>query len=243
VLHLVQIAADGIESDLGPILSSSGILDTGGTAINPATEDKQDDSIVHLANIAGGVDWNTSTGLGRDASTWSIQTVDYAHHEIHSGSSYAVHTAATLASAATLVVAFKTADSAAWPHMIVAARSSGESNLKLYEGGTWTTSSGSALTCHNRNRNSSNTSGILGDSTGTFTAGVMVKDPTGVNVGAATLFCEQHLGSGRIVGGEARGVSEWILKANTNYVFVFTSEANSNDCQIHLDWYEHTDKE
>jgi hypothetical protein len=203
-------------------------------------DDSKSQYVLYVLDSDGAVQ-STHRVSGRlDSATGAANSIDYAHHEIHSGSSYAVHTAATLASAATITVAFKTADSAAWPHMIVSARSSGESNLKLYEGGTWTTSSGSALTCHNRNRNSSNTSGILGDSTGTFTAGVMVKGPTGVNVGAATLFCEQHLGSGRNVGGEARGVSEWILKANTNYVFVFKSEANSNDCQIHLDWYEHT---
>ena len=56
--------------------------------------------------------WGSGAGetdeLRIDASTNSLQTVDYAHHEIHSGSHYYIQGYTELASSATLYVKFVT---------------------------------------------------------------------------------------------------------------------------------------
>jgi hypothetical protein len=45
------------------------------------------------------------------------------------------------------------------------------------------------------------------------------------------------------VGGDTRATEEYILKANTKYVFLLTNTAASaNTHTILIDWYEHTNK-
>jgi hypothetical protein len=162
-------------------------------------------------------------------STGAVKMLDYAHHEIHAGSHFTTHAEATLASDATLSISITTPNTTKWAHMVVRARSSGEANIDFLEASTY--SAGSALTAQNRNRNSANTT--------TLTA--IVKDATNDDTGSS--FYMEHFGSGQVVGGTSRGDQEWVLKQNTKYSFLLTSEANSNDCEIILDWYEQQDKD
>jgi hypothetical protein len=81
----------------------------------------------------------------------------------------------------------------------------------------------------NKNRNSSNTSGIA----------TVSYDGTAATGG--TLLLQEYLSDQRQSGGENRGQDEWILKQNTTYAVSLFGTANS-PATLELHWYEHTNK-
>lgn len=167
-----------------------------------------------------------------DASTLSLQTVDYAHHEIHSGSSYHIEiTTAALGDEINdhLQIYFTTPDTAKWLHIIAAAYGSGQYNYTVREAPTDGPYGGVAVTPLNRNRNSANTSAVVNPTSGGSVA-------TG-----GTLLINHDLGSGNARAGESRDNQEWILKQNTLYVFRLYDDTGIQ-AVLSLDWYEHTDK-
>jgi len=108
-------------------------------------------------------------GLGVDLSTRSLQTIDYAHHEIHAGSTYRVQhnddAIPATASSGELVIAFTVPDQAKEPHMTWEFIHEGNMTMTVYEGVTIATN-GTARSVKNSNRNSSNTSILQGWATG-----------------------------------------------------------------------------
>ncbi len=68
-----------------------------------------------------------------DASTNSIQIVDYEHHEIHSGSHYNLTGETELANSAVLDFCVTTEDNGRWPHLVFDFVSAGELEFVLYE--------------------------------------------------------------------------------------------------------------
>jgi hypothetical protein len=173
-----------------------------------------------------------------DGATTAFRTVTYAHHEIHSGSSFAVGHNGTINADATIEITFKTPDTTKWAHMVVSSRSSGEANICIYEEATVTAGSGTEKTIYNRNRNSATTSTLINNADPAV-AGLITVDPTVTDDG--TCIYEEHFGSGQTRGGAVRGTDEFVLKQNAQYVIRVTSEAAANDCDICLNWYEHTD--
>lgn len=167
-----------------------------------------------------------------DSATYALNTVDYAHHEIHGGSSFVASYIANVANAGTINVTITTPDTTKYAHMLWVIGTELESELRFYEGSTIT--GGTALAAFNRNRNSSGTSTC-----------VVMGTPTVGTVGS--LIFTDHLGGGSAAarfGGETRGVNEWVLKKNTTYtVQLVNATASDNYMSVALDWYEHTNKE
>jgi len=153
---------------------------------------------------------------------------------------YKIHVAnVTLANNETLNIAFKTPNTALRIRMriIVSTRIMGY--YDLIEGEAWTTNTGTQGVAYNKDRNSGNTSAILGDQTGTFTAGEVAINATGLDAGG-TIIDQRSLG-GSINGGnlyQPEDHDEWILKQNETYVIRYTSLANSNGATIILIWNE-----
>jgi hypothetical protein len=58
--------------------------------------------------------------------------------------------------------------------------------------------------------------------------------------GNGTILIEEFSGSARSSGGEGRSESEFMLAANTAYVFVVESDAAGLTLSLTLSWYEHT---
>ncbi len=56
----------------------------------------------YLKTIWGKISDTVGRGVRIDASTHSLQTLDYAHHEVHSGSHYYIQGHTVLASAGVL---------------------------------------------------------------------------------------------------------------------------------------------
>jgi hypothetical protein len=167
-----------------------------------------------------------------DSATYALNTVDYEHHEIHSGSSFAAHYIQDVAGSGTINVTITTPNTTRWAHMLWVVGTELEAELRFYEGSTIT--GGGTITPYNRNRNSSTTATC--SVRGTPTVGTV-----------GTLIFADHLGGGSAsarFGGENRGVNEWVLKQNTTYtVQLVNMTGNANYMAVALDWYEHTNKE
>ena len=197
--------------------------------------------------------WGSGAGetdeVRMDASTNSLQTLSYEHHEIHSGSHWAVSIQDdSVASGAGLSFAFKTPASAVLSHMIVEATSSGESVTVLLETASSTANGDgeAAVSAINRQRDSGGASTLLEDTTtGTFNTVGLNSYPEAVPIGdhpTGTTIDTLLTGSGGKSGGTSRGEEEFVLKRETVYGVKMISKAAGNNMLLKLDWYEHTDK-
>jgi len=212
----IEDESSGLTSNIHTLADSIGNLDgTNGQVVAAALFGRVSDTVL--------------APLQLDDSTNSIQTVSYAHHEIHGGSAYVVsmifNSVGSGSSADVLIV---TPDTTKYTHMVYSAVGTGEFEALMYED-TTTSADGTAITPTNRNRNSANTPGAVATHTPTIT-------------GVGTLLLSSRLGSGKNSGGESRDISEFILKRNTKYLFRITSRAAGNELTHILDWYEHTDR-
>ena len=169
-----------------------------------------------------------------DRATYALNTVDYAHHEIHAGSSFVAHHVQEVANGGTINVTIKTPNTTKWAHLLWLVGTELESELRFYEGSTVAAATGGTITPKNRNRNSASTSTC-----------VVMGTPTVGTVG--DLLFADHLGGGSAsarFGGENRGEQEWVLKQNTTYTVQLVNMTTSNNYMaVALDWYEHTNKE
>lgn len=180
-----------------------------------------------------------------DNSTASVQIIDYAHHEIHSGSHfYILYSVASLGAMTTpddmITLTFTTPDTTKWAHMEILATATAGSRLRLIEAPTGGAESATgSLPCINRNRNSSTTSTLTDGST----AGQVLYDAT-LATGGTTLADQYFEGPTTGIGKAAQETesrSELVLKQNTKYQVSLYGTA-TEAATIFLDWYEHTDK-
>lgn len=170
-----------------------------------------------------------------DASTNALESIDYAHHEIHSGShfEYTEYDAA-LDATNTIDVLITVPNTTKWPHMIFSVDGALQTLVQVFE--TCTHTAGAAKTPYNNNRNSATANTTLlnvsNDDAADGTA--ILQTMFGISTG---------VGNNSIVsGGGARGDNEMILKQNTKYLFRVTSFTDDNVVSLKLVWYEHTDK-
>jgi len=187
--------------------------------------------------IINGIAGDNVVDLGVDRSTNTLQTIDYSHHEIHSGSTFRVQANADPVSS--LVIAFKVGNQTKLPHIIWEVSHESSGYIQLLEGPTWTTNTGTDRAPKNSRRDSTNTSILEGDATGAFLADNIVIDPTGLAGG--TVISDKRWYGTRESETTARR-AELILKSNETYAFVWTSTDGAKGVQIRLEWYEHADK-
>jgi len=197
-----------------PLTRTIGLFDTGGHQLDIET-----DGSIHEHNLDNAV----------DGVTTALKIVDYAHHEVHSGSSFTTSYIADIANGANLDLLIVTPDSLAYAHLFYELDVQAEAQLMIYEAVTAT--AGDAVVAYNRRR------------VGTPDAATVVvtSTPTGITTGS-TIIRSRHMGSGKAIGGGDRGTHEFILKPATKYLFrVTNSTASDNYMSVILDWYEHTD--
>jgi hypothetical protein len=166
-----------------------------------------------------------ATDVATDAGT----IIDYAHHEIHGGSSFYVYAIdQDLDQDATMDITMITPDTDKWNHALFIAGGSAGYSLYAFEDSI-TGVPGGAFVPINRNRNSSKVSGTI----------VRIKD-TFTDLGNLAVAFE--VGGGKNAGSIFGARDEMILKRNTQYLFRFTSRVNANRCSLFVDWYEHEDR-
>ncbi len=181
-------------------------------------------------------------GLNKiDVTTGASQVITTPHHEIHEGHAFTCDGNDTaMGDGDTLILAFKTADTTRWVHLTLTGWSLAQSHIDVIENCSWTTNTGTKQPLYNHNRNSSLTSNILEDSTGTFGANNgMVLNPTGLSGG--TIIDHFDMGAGKKEQGQLpRGQAEFLLKQNETYAIRQTADAASSEGHIAIQWYEHT---
>ena len=189
--------------------------------------------------------------LRADLSTHTLQTIDYEHHEIHSGNSFVVHFSNTTANTDNhrTGIAFKTPVTAEM-HLVATLSASGAAEVFFLEAPTiGTAAAGTRKAIYNRNRVSATTSLCRDEEAGYVAGGVSTyieAQLVTANVSAGTeleYVVLQAGGGPKPLGGSSRGTQEWILKADTLYlIYIQNIGASANVHNISLDWYEHVPK-
>lgn len=171
-----------------------------------------------------------------DSATTAQMIVDYAHHEVHSGSHFFVKGYQDLAINNVLDFTFTTPDSAKWIHWLWDIQTESETNWLIYEGATVTNPLANAVTPLNSNRNSATASvaALRYELQATLAAA-----NGDTNVGGATLISSGISGAGKGGAGVARRDSEIILKQNTIYCMRAIATA-AGYINFDMQWYEHT---
>ena len=171
---------------------------------------------------------NTVHPLRLDKSTNTLQIIDRAHHEIHSGDSYSVDYKLDLPGREDADMLIVTPDSARWAHLLYEIEAEAEIDFGIYEG-TVASNNGTSIPTFNRDRNSANASTTL-----LYHSPAIAAGSEGLRIRS------RHEGSGKLIGGSDRSAHEIILKRNTKYLIRITNETtSSNYIAIRLDWYEH----
>lgn len=162
---------------------------------------------------------------GVDARVHCLQMIEVGHHEIHEGEFFTLTSVVDKDASETLEVRLLTPAAPAEIHIVGTLTGTGETLYEFFETTTKTHVGGNAITPLNRNRNSSNTSGIT----------ELCHTPGGSGDGNLIWTLQQGAGA---FSAQHRATSEFILKYATAYLFRATSKANGNTISIEFDWYE-----
>lgn len=188
--------------------------------------------------------------LKLDSMTGTLQSIDYAHHEIHGGTSFTIYYTRTTAATDghRSAIYFKTPPAGGkLCHVIASFSASTAANYFICEGASVDSNEGTnANAIYNRYRDSTTASGCYDNAASpavnkytTFTE----VEIAAANFTTGTVLRTEPLvaGSGpKPAGGAGRDSQEYILKANTAYIFMIkNTAASANNHYILVDWYEH----
>ncbi len=192
------------------------------------------------------VDPSDETRQGEFDNLFTIPVmIDVSHHEIHEGDSFTCNAIdLTLASAATMSLAFKTPSGTKRVHIFHRFVTLTGGHVEVTEGPTWTNQSGAKQAIYNRKREASmGSSGMLEDQAqAEFVASNnMILEPGSIS-GGTVIHTSYAFGRKNQFTGANRETDELILKPDTQYTYKFTSDAADNSANMVLDWYEHTDE-
>jgi hypothetical protein len=171
--------------------------------------------------------------------------ITVSHHEIHEGDSFTCNAIdLTLASAATMSLAFKTPSGTKRAHVIHRFITLTGGHVEIIEGPTWTNQTGTKQPIYNRKREASmGSSGMLEDQAqaGFVASDNMILEPGSIS-GGTVIHTSYAFGRKNQFTGASRETDEILLKPATQYVYKFTSDAADNSAHMILDWYEHQDE-
>lgn len=174
--------------------------------------------------------WDQYQRPGIDKNTHALEEIDLAHSKIHDGDHYFCSKYEDLADTEVLDMVVVTPNSEIWNHMLFFIQGQMATLSQLYEDSSHTAATG--MTAQNNNRNSGNAAGLaVSETTADGADGNLIYETKfGASTGAGA--------NAHKAGGEARGDSEIILKANSTYYLKNTSQADGNTVEILLEWYE-----
>jgi len=163
----------------------------------------------------------------------AYSSIDFAHHEVHEENSFNV--CATAAATASKSISFKTGTGKQL-HIILSYATESAAHVEVKEGVAITATSGTEDVIINRDRNSSKISTVLQNKSGAFVADNKVLiDATTVG---GTIIADHKTWSTKHYGVQRRGNGEWILKEDTEYEIILTSDDGSKGLHLELNWYE-----
>jgi hypothetical protein len=180
--------------------------------------------------------WGSGSGetddVRIDGATNSLNTVDYSHHEIHSGNHYFIAGFQEVGEDVSIDFGITTPDTDVTAHVTTLINGTSEIEIYIYEDSVFTV--GTPVIPVNNNRNSLNTSDMA-----------IVIGPTISDLG--TELSAQSSGKAgttpqKAVGGLNTRENEINLKRNTKYIFQTISRDSANILSFRADWYEHIAK-
>jgi len=174
--------------------------------------------------------------LRSDASTESLMTVSYEHHEIHSGTHFFHNDVHDLSINAVLDYQITTPAGTKFSHFLASFNTESETDYFLYEGVTINVA-GADAGCFNSNRNSGTACTLVVNEIENSSVANANSDTV---VSGADVLKNGIIGAGR-TGGESSRSNELILKADTIYCLRFVASA-AGYINTHFEWYEHTDR-
>jgi hypothetical protein len=173
-----------------------------------------------------------------DPTTHTLQTIEYEHHEIHSGSHYFVQGYLDIAGANDVLdFTWQMPNTTKWTHWTWELQTEKALAWTVYEGVTATNGLANTMTIFNSNRNSSKTSGT------TMKYEVQADLATAnadTSVGGATLLSSGKVGDNN-TAGEAERHHEMILKQNSLYC-LRAAATGAGYINFDIHWYEHTNR-
>jgi hypothetical protein len=193
-----------------------------------------------------------SRDVRADASTHSLQTISYGHHEIHSGSSFSVHLFdLTFAKNGEMGILFTVPNTTKWIHVIPLVEVADKSSFEILEAptldvGNYPTTFYEPI---NRNRNSTNDSVVSSVRAAPVVNQVSLildGDTTPVSADGTVIHGEVIGGAkNKTAGGGVRDIAEYILDQGVTYYFRVVGDNTGTGAlglSMELSWYEHTDK-
>lgn len=193
--------------------------------------------VVTAAGMYGRITSAAVRPIQLDDTTHVMTTIEYPHHEIHSGSHYSVKSYNDVANGNVVDIQITVANNTAWPHLEIFFDTETEYLFWFYENVVINTA-GTAYTPMNRNRNSANTANTT---VGVITNTSIANANADTAIAGATLVADGIVGSGRKIGGESTSRLEIILDQGAIYSLRMQANAAGWTNWL-LDWYEHTDK-
>jgi len=169
--------------------------------------------------------------LGDTIFKGSPVVIDVEHHEIHCGDSWYGTRIADIAGTATdsIVINIPPKIGNVGYHAVILCETEGEAEFHVYEGAS-TVADGTPIPIFNRNRNSAETTLVE-----------IFHTPT-TATGGVDIF-QKVWGSGKGVGGGARGLNERIQKDNTKYLITVTNRTAVNSwVSWEVNYYRHEDE-
>lgn len=188
-----------------------------------------------------------------DKTNDSSKVTEHEETEIHNGNSFTVQFQGAVTNTnEQTVIGFTTPNTTRWFHLVAIGESTGVASFLIAEVTSIDPNEGTDAVVYNRNRNSSTTSLILSltETTGVGAVGKVTTmnetQAASANITTTTTIYHEDIGSAgspiTSSGGGTRGLSEFVLKQNTEYAIILNAEDASD--QVHniiLDFYEHTD--
>ena len=167
--------------------------------------------------------------------------MDIAHYETHEGDHYTCSQAdETVGDGDTIAFMFKTPDTDKHIHMLVNWGALVGGHIHICEGATWTRGAGGTTSIFNSRRANPNTSGLLNNEAQTaFNQGSILGNTPQSLVNTLLIYQEWLFGAANKGAGGARGVSEIVLKKDTQYCIQLIGDGANNALFLQLNWYEH----
>ena len=147
----------------------------------------------------------------------------WSHHKIHLGDSY-VHSSYEDLGLNEYYRIKITTTADTYPHIILASNVKNNTIMEFYEGSSVT--AGAALTSLNRNRESSNTTGVT------------LNAITAVTTPGTLLYSEIFYATQQTAVTGQGGLQEFILKDSTVYMVQYQAIQPANQVNVFLNWYE-----
>jgi len=164
-----------------------------------------------------------------DSVEGSLISIDNVHHAIHDGEHFqACIFDSDVDIAAPKYIRITTPDTTVGQHIIIDVSADGGFLFEFYENPT-INAAGSAVSIHNNNRRSTNTS----------TSNVYEDTTTQAPNNDGTRLCGGYSGGEKKKAtAEAGSRTEWILKQNEDYIVKITPDADNTRIMANLAWYE-----